>query len=165
MTDRLASVALRRAAASDLLPDRLRAPLLRFTGVGIGDRVLITSGTRFAKFAEVSIGAGSYLNHDCYLDAQADITLGENISVGDHVRFVTSTHETGGPESRAGRNTGRRIVVHDGCWIGSSVVILPGVTIGAGSVIAAGAVVTSDCAPHHLHAGVPARAVRALESA
>jgi maltose O-acetyltransferase len=34
--------------------------------------------------------------------------------------------------------------------------VLDGVTIGAGCVIAAGAVVTRDCEPDGLYAGVPA---------
>jgi len=48
-------------------------------------------------------------------------------------------------------------VIGDGAWIGARVIILPGVTVGAGAVIAAGSVVTSDCAPDSLYAGVPAQ--------
>ncbi|WP_408003863.1 LbetaH domain-containing protein [Puerhibacterium puerhi] len=33
---------------------------------------------------------------------------------------------------------------------------MPGVTIGRGCIIAAGSVVTSDCQPDGLYAGVPA---------
>jgi maltose O-acetyltransferase len=40
--------------------------------------------------------------------------------------------------------------------------VLPGVTIGAGCAVAAGAVVTADCEPDGLYAGVPARRVRDL---
>ena len=47
-------------------------------------------------------------------------------------------------------------------WIATAATILPGVTIGADSVVAAGAVVTRDVAPATLVAGVPARVVREL---
>jgi maltose O-acetyltransferase len=52
--------------------------------------------------------------------------------------------------------------VGDGSWIGANVTILPGVTIGKDCVIGAGAVVTSDCAPNTVYAGVPARPIRML---
>jgi maltose O-acetyltransferase len=38
--------------------------------------------------------------------------------------------------------------------------IMPGITIGEGTVIAAGAIVTKDCEPDALYAGVPARRLR-----
>ena len=47
-------------------------------------------------------------------------------------------------------------------WIGSNVVILPGVTIGDNSVIGAGSVVTHDVPPDTVAYGVPCRTVRAI---
>ena len=42
------------------------------------------------------------------------------------------------------------ITIEDGAWIGARVTILPGVTVGAGSVVAAGAVVTRSVPPQTL---------------
>jgi maltose O-acetyltransferase len=50
--------------------------------------------------------------------------------------------------------------IGDRCWIGARATILPGVSIGDGTVVAAGAVVTKDCEPDALYAGVPARRLR-----
>ena len=47
-------------------------------------------------------------------------------------------------------------------WIGGSVVILPGVTIGEGAVIGAGSVVSRDVPPGVLAAGNPCRVLRAI---
>jgi acetyltransferase-like isoleucine patch superfamily enzyme len=132
--------------------------------MAVGARVLITSGTRFSKFGAISLADDTYLNHDCYFDAEAAITIGQRCSIADHVRFVTATHEVGDALSRAGKNVGKPIVVGSGTWIGSSAVILPGVTIGSGCIIAAGAVVSRDCEPDGLYAGVPAVRLRSLSS-
>jgi len=71
----------------------------------------------------------------------SDVTFGERVAVGQFCRFITGTHEPGGPEHRAGATVIRPIVVGDGVWIGACSTILPGVTIGRGSVVAAGSVV------------------------
>ena len=47
-------------------------------------------------------------------------------------------------------------------WIGAAATILQGVTIGADSVVAAGAVVTHDVPPATLVAGVPAKVIKEL---
>jgi acetyltransferase-like isoleucine patch superfamily enzyme len=53
-------------------------------------------------------------------------------------------------------------VVETNVWIGAAATIMPGMTLGADSLVAAGAVVTRDVPPATLVAGVPARVVREL---
>lgn len=77
--------------------------------------------------------------------------------------FVTSTHELGDKERRAGRNDVRGIEVGDGTWIGAGAIILPGVKIGKGVVIGAGSVVTKDCEDNCVYVGNPALKVKALD--
>ena len=47
-------------------------------------------------------------------------------------------------------------------WIGSNVVIMPGVTIGENSVIGAGSVVTKDIPANVVAFGTPCRVVRPI---
>lgn len=49
-----------------------------------------------------------------------------------------------------------------GAWLGQNVVVLPGVTIGAGSVIGANSVVRGDVPARSIAAGVPARVIRSI---
>lgn len=52
------------------------------------------------------------------------------------------------------------VVIEDDVWIGSRVIILPGVTIGKGSVIGASAVVSKSVPPYSVVAGNPAKIVK-----
>lgn len=45
-------------------------------------------------------------------------------------------------------------------WIGSDVILLPGIHIGDGAIIAAGAVVCRDVSPYSIVGGVPAKEIR-----
>ena len=48
-------------------------------------------------------------------------------------------------------------------WLGGSVVVCPGVTIGENSIIGAGAVVTRDIPANSIAAGNPARVIKTLD--
>ena len=111
---------------------------------------------------DISVGAGTWVNHRCYFDTRGRIEIGSNCDLGMEVMFCSSSHETGGPDKRAGTYFHAPIVVGDGVWIGTRAMVLPGVTIGRGCIVAAGAVVREDCAENGLYAGVPARRVRDL---
>lgn len=68
-------------------------------------------------------------------------------------RHVIGGHPVGG------RADGPVRIGH-GVWIGDSVIVLPGVTIGNGAVIGAGSVVTRSVPPYSVAAGNPARVLR-----
>lgn len=52
------------------------------------------------------------------------------------------------------------VVIEEGVWLGESVLVLPGVTIGKGAVIGAGSVVSKDVPPYAVAVGNPARVVK-----
>ncbi|MEG1480106.1 MAG: CatB-related O-acetyltransferase [Kiritimatiellia bacterium] len=55
---------------------------------------------------------------------------------------------------------GAPVTIGNDVWVGTQVVILPGVTVGDGAIIAAGAIVTKDVPPYAIVGGVPAKIVR-----
>lgn len=58
----------------------------------------------------------------------------------------------------------RPICIQDDCWLGTNVVVCPGVTIGKGSIVGANAVVVMDVPPYSVVAGIPAKTIgRRLE--
>lgn len=52
------------------------------------------------------------------------------------------------------------VIINDYVWVGTKVIILPGVTIGKGAVIAAGAVVTKAVPEYAVVGGNPARVLK-----
>lgn len=116
----------------------------------------------FGSFHRVSVGEGTFINYDCMFNSSAPIEIGRQCDIGMRVTFVTSTHDTGRSQRRAGAPRAAPIRVGDGVWIGAGAIILPGVAIGDGVIVAAGAVVTKDCLPHGIYAGVPALRIRDL---
>lgn len=153
---------LNHVGGSYLLPQRARAAVLRAGGIRLGN-VGVLACQRFIAGNNVHIGDGSFINNGCLFDAEGAIRIGTNVAVGPDCRFLTGGHRiSSSPTYRAGEVFLAPISIGSGAWLGASVIVLPGVCIGEGCVVAAGTVVTRDCEPHGLYAGVPARRVRDL---
>jgi maltose O-acetyltransferase len=146
--------------ASPLVPRIPRCLILRALGMQLETYEIYPRCT--FRSAKLRVGKDTVINSDCHFDNDASIEIGAGAGVAMGVRFVTSTHKVGGPRLRASELELKPIVVGDGAWIGAGAMILPGVTIGEGCIIGAAALVTSDCAPHGVYVGVPARRVSDL---
>jgi maltose O-acetyltransferase len=145
---------------------RSRTYLYRAFGVRIGARSVILGRMELSGsdplLKKLRIGEDCQITAPLYVDLNAEITVGNRVALAHHVKLVTSTHELGSEAQRCGELRFAPIHIEDGCWIGASAVILPGVTIGKGSVIAAGAVVASDIPPNTLAGGIPAKSIKTL---
>lgn len=146
--------------ASRLVPRPARSSLLSACGMSVRGSVIGPRGQYVGT--KIRVGRRSFLNEGVYLDSTAQITIGRDCQLGMQAMVLTGSHKIGPATRRAGGITAREVHIGDGCWIGARAVLLPGVTIGEGCVVAAGAVVTRNCAPGGLYAGVPARRVRDL---
>jgi maltose O-acetyltransferase len=146
-------------ATSSLLPVEVRRIFLRLGHVQLGSQI---TGLQRCWFegGQVSIGTGSFVNSGCWFEGEGRIVVGRDCLIGPEVMIVTSVHEIGPDRQVARESTYRDVHIGDGCWLGARAMILPGVTIGAGTVIGAGAVVTKDCEPGAVYVGVPAQKVR-----
>ena len=151
---------LTAVVAHPLTPVAARWRLLRAGGAEVPG-ALIFAGVRLPG-RDLAIGRGTFINRGVTWDGHGALRLGERCAVGHEVLFLGGTHEIGDGGNRAGKRVDRPVTVGDGTWIGARAVVLPGVTIGAGCIIGAGAVVTRDCEPDGVYAGVPARRVRDL---
>lgn len=148
------------------LPGAARRKLLAQVGFQIGE------GTTFLGQPRITGGEALPFNliigRECVIelgvtfDLEERITLGDRVTLGHQVMILTSTHELGPPQHRAGNVTRAPVSIGDGAWVGTRAIILPGVTIGPGAVIAAGALVNKNVDANTRVAGTPARVVETL---
>jgi len=110
----------------------------------------------------VRFGSNVFINANLMILGSGEVTIGDNALIGPEARFYTVNHAFDVEIRREGWERAFPITLEDDVWLGGSVVICPGVTIGRGSVVAAGAVVTKDVPPGVVVAGNPARVVREL---
>jgi maltose O-acetyltransferase len=147
-------------AASALLPRVLRVALYRLAGLQIRTPNIYPGCTIVGR--DLEIGRRSMLNRNCFVDASGPVRIGSCTHFGMRANLITSTHEPGGHNSRAGRVTAAGVTVEDGCWIGAGATLLPGACVRSGTIVAAGAVVSGECEPDSIYGGVPARKLRDL---
>jgi acetyltransferase-like isoleucine patch superfamily enzyme len=111
-------------------------------GIRVGDRGTIGTGCVLHSFGGIEIGDDTMVAALCHIgggryDYQGDPTV--------------PMHEQPLP--------GRGVTIEEDCWIGAGANVLDGVTVGAGSVVAAGAVVVDDVPPGSIVGGVPAKEI------
>lgn len=112
----------------------------------------------------ITVGRKVHIGYQCMFTGHAPIDIADDVMIANKANLVTGGHPVP-PGQRRDYLTGAPITIERNVWIGTAATILQGVTIGAGSVVAAGAVVTHDVPPATLVAGVPATVIRELEPA
>jgi acetyltransferase-like isoleucine patch superfamily enzyme len=96
------------------------------------------------------------------------ITLGEYAFFGHDVAVLTGTHDIAkfGRDRQLGfPRSGRDVVIGDGVWLASHVLVLGPVKIGDHAVVAAGSLVREDVEPYTVVAGRPAKVVKKIAPA
>jgi maltose O-acetyltransferase len=126
-----------------------------------GKNVNIERKANFGKGTGIRIGDNSGLGVNCSVRGPLD--MGANIMMGPDVIILTSVHNTVNtdiPMNQQGFLPNQKVTIGDDVWIGTRVIILPGVNIGKGSIIGAGSVVTKDVPDYAVVAGVPAKVIK-----
>ncbi len=109
----------------------------------------------------IKIGDNVFIGHACEFVCNSSITIGNDCMIASKTVFNTTGHEFRRNEKmRKQPITTKEIVLEDDVWIGTSCVIMQGVTIGEGAVIGAGSVVNKSVPGYEVWAGVPARFIK-----
>jgi acetyltransferase-like isoleucine patch superfamily enzyme len=131
--------------------------------ITLGDDVWLSRGCYVLahRDAEVQIDDRAYIGHRCLLYGTAGLRVGQDVLMANDVQLICGNHTFARRDLpiRAQPTEERPIAIEDDVWLGASVIVLGGVTVGRGSVVGAGAVVTRSLPPYSIARGVPAKIV------
>ena len=132
--------------------DTARAQIIGFTN----EKVRIAPGA-IVRIGDNQIGEASYIGLYSYING--DVSIGKNVLIGPHVSIVASNHVFSAKDDyfsdRSDLDKGK-VIIEDGVWLTSGVVITPGVKVGRCSLVCANSVVTHDIEPYSIVGGTPA---------
>lgn len=101
-----------------------------------------------------------YIGPNAVIGVGGKIVIGAGTQIGAGVSFAAESHEFHEGSFTSGAVMRKGITVGPDCWFGNNVIVLDGVTIGAGTVVGAGSIVTRSLPAHCVAVGAPARVIR-----
>lgn len=152
--------------------------------LSIGDECIVSGCFIFeSSEGKITIGNHSYIGGGSFI-SRSSIEIGDNVTIAwggtfyDHdshsLDYMKRRQDIDDElnDIRNGRNfiankdwidvNSKPIKICNDAWIGMSVIILKGVTVGEGAIVGAGSVVTRDVPAWTVVAGNPARVVKEL---
>lgn len=139
--------------------NHLRKFLYQGLGATIAKHVVFHFRTEIRFPHKLTVGKGTIIGDNALLDARNYLIIGENVNLSSNVSIYTEQHDHRDPFFGCCKGRKMSVEIDNRAWIGSNVIILPGVHIGEGAVCCAGCVVTKDVEPFSVVAGIPAHKV------
>ncbi len=123
-----------------------------------GKNLKIESNANISPFIEV--GDNSMLGENCRI--YGGVVIGKDVLMGPDVHILTKNHVADRIDIPINLQDEMYapVTVLDDVWIGTNVIILPGVIVGAHSILAAGAVVTQNVPEYAIVGGIPAKIIK-----
>lgn len=112
----------------------------------------------------IRVGKRFFANFNLTVLDEAFVTIGDDCFIGPNVSIYTACHSTDPAERNTRREWAKPVNIGHNCWIGGSVTILPGVTIGDNVTIGAGSVVVHDIPADSVAVGNPAKVIKKLNT-
>lgn len=142
-----------------------RGEISRLKSVECGDKSVIERGVMIwcssgQNSSIISrLGARTYIGPYCYIAIHDSLTIEDDVMIGAFSYITSATHGYSNKELAIQWQPieGGPVSIQEGAWLGTHVVVLPGVTVGRGAIIGAGSVVTKNIPPFEVWGGVPAR--------
>lgn len=139
-------------------PDEVRALLTELTGREVDESVALFPPFHSEFGKNLTLGKDVFINIGCRFQDTGGISIGDGSLIGHGSTLTTLNHSV--DPARRSDMTPAPIVIGRKVWLGASVTVVPGISIGDGAIVAAGAVVTRDVPAGTIVGGVPARVIR-----
>ncbi|POT58492.1 galactoside O-acetyltransferase [Citrobacter amalonaticus] len=128
----------------------------------VGKHAWIEPPIYFSYGSRIHIGDNFYANFNLTIVDDYTVTIGDNVLIAPNVTISVTGHPIHHTLRKAGEMFSFPVTIGNNVWIGSHVVINPGITIGDNTVIGAGSVVTKDIPSNVVAVGVPCRVIREI---
>ena len=142
----------------------LRRLIVQKILIKCGKDIIVKNNCYFGNGTRLSIGNRSQLGQNARLNGK--ITIGEDVLMGPDVIMMSTSHaysDLNMPINTQGEGKEKPIFIGDNVWVGTRVIILPGVSIGGHSIIGSGAVVTKSFPDYSIIGGNPAKLIKKRE--
>ncbi len=119
-------------------------------------------GQKMVSDPVVSVGDRCMIGRGSHIVGHFSIEIGDDVHTGPYVYITDQNHGYEDPSEVVHSQWPNDVpvVIGDGSWLGTGVVVLPGTRMGRNVVVGAGSVVRGSFPDHCVIAGVPARVVR-----
>lgn len=147
----------------------LRTAIIRAMGVRVGPQTRFLAMPKIQSQNPGALGPRLVIGARCSVGARVilefgdKLTIGDRVSLADGVVILTTTHEIGPRERRAGNVVRSPVVIGNDVEIGVDAIILPGANIGDGARVLHNSVVNGTVAPGATVSGIPARPLRQVQ--
>lgn len=131
----------------------------------LGKNVVLPLKGTFYYQQNMSIADHVYIGPEPYIFARGGISIETNVILAPRVTIHTTNHNYDSDKMLPYDNNSflAPVKIEKNVWIGSDVIICPGVTIGEGSVVAMGSVVTKDIPKLSIVGGNPAQIIKSRD--
>lgn len=149
---RLLGAPLFRASFHNWYP--LRRTLLRIFGTKLQPTTRVRASARIDRPWNLAAGALTIIGDDAIIRARAPITIGDRCVISQLAILSTCARD---PSAAHHPKRIAPITIEDDCWIAADTLVLPGVTVHAGTVVGARSVVETDLPGWRIAVGEPAQ--------
>jgi acetyltransferase-like isoleucine patch superfamily enzyme len=134
---------------------------IKASEITIGSGCIISADCFFSGTSKIKIADLSYLGKKARIDLSRDVTIGRDVGFGEN--SIIWTHGYFPPADEGYPVTYAPVIIGDGAWVSTNIIVLPGVAIGDHVIVGAGSVVTKSVEANKVIAGNPAKVLKDVQ--
>ena len=121
-------------------------------GLSVRENVIF----QISASGKLHIGRNVFINDNSAINSRNEIYIGDDTVIGQNVLIYDHDHNYRDIQHMRDKFVLGKVIIGKNVWIGSNVVILPGVELGDNVIVGAGAVITKSFSNNSVIGGIPA---------